>query len=47
MNVYEFEGGRFRNDPEFETWREDIAERRANDPGPPVDDFDTNPWMND
>ncbi|AMS02911.1 hypothetical protein SEA_BOBBOB_75 [Gordonia phage BobBob] len=47
MNVYDYEGGRWRNDPDYETYREQIAERRAEDPGPPVDDFDPNPWFNE
>ncbi|QGF20195.1 hypothetical protein SEA_SIXAMA_16 [Gordonia phage Sixama] len=35
------------NDPAYEDYQEDLAERRARDDGPPVDDFDPNPWFDE
>lgn len=45
MNPYDYEHGRFSE--EYETHREQIAERRKDDPGPPVDDFDPNPCFDE
>ncbi|QPO17152.1 hypothetical protein SEA_LILBEANIE_74 [Gordonia phage Lilbeanie] len=45
MSPYDYEGGRFSE--AYETHQEQIAERRAEDPGPPVDDYDPNPWLDE